>query len=160
MQQDPLNKERRHVKMNEKQLWDEFIKKHPEYKNETYVAWKYGAVADELADLTVKEIKTATSSAYELYALEKEPLPKIGEWNIILDSIDHAICITRTTRVYIVPYNEVTSDHAFKEGEGDRSLTYWRAVHKDFYSKEYKENGLNFKETMPVVCEEFELVYK
>lgn len=146
--------------MNGKQLWNEFVEKQPEHKNETYVAWKYGADTDELADLTMKEIKTATSSAYELYVLEKEPLPKKGEWNIILDSKDQAVCITRTTDIYVVPFNEVTSDHAFKEGEGDRSLSYWRAVHKEFYSKAYEENGLGFKETMPVVCEEFELVYK
>lgn len=146
--------------MNEKQLWREFIEKYPEYKNEHYVAWQYGAVPDELADLTMQEIKTATSSAYDMYALEGEPLPEIGEWNIILDSQDQAICITQTTKIYVVPYDEVTSDHAFKEGEGDRSLTYWRAVHKEFYSKEYAENKLVFNEKIPVVCEEFKLMYK
>ncbi|SEK22607.1 Uncharacterized protein YhfF [Carnobacterium iners] len=146
--------------MNEKQLWKEFIEKYPEYKNEKYVVWQYGVVPDELANLTKQEIKTATSSAYDIYALEGEALPEIGEWNIIMDSKVQAICITRTTKVYIVPYNEVTSDHAFKEGEGDRSLTYWRAVHKDFYSKEYVENRLVFSEKIPVVCEEFKLMYK
>ncbi|WP_034552278.1 ASCH domain-containing protein [Carnobacterium funditum] len=146
--------------MNEKQLWEKFIKKQPEYEKEKYVAWQYGVVPDELADLTMREIKTATSSAYDLYLLEGEALPKTGEWNIILDSKDQAICITRTTNVSIVPYDEVTSEHAFKEGEGDRSLAYWRTVHKDFYSKEYKENNLEFNETIPVVCEEFELMYK
>ncbi|MEG0268261.1 MAG: ASCH domain-containing protein [Carnobacterium sp.] len=43
-----------------------------------------------------------------------------------------------------------------KKGDGNRSLTYWRAIHKNVYSKESKENSLEFKETMLVVCEEFE----
>ncbi|MGB3160670.1 MAG: ASCH domain-containing protein [Carnobacterium sp.] len=146
--------------MKAKQLWERFIEENPEYRNETYVAWQYGVVPDELADLTVRGIKTATSSAYECYSLEDEALPKIGEWSIILDSKDDARCLTRTTAVSIVPYNEVTSEHAFKEGEGDRSLAYWKDVHKEFYSKVYEKNGLEFNEKIPVVCEEFRVVYK
>lgn len=146
--------------MNEKQLWKQFINKYPVYKDEKYVAWKYGVLADELADLTKQEIKTATSSAYDLYLVDDEPLPKVGEWNIILNGQDKAICITRTTAVSIIPYNEVTSEHAFKEGEGDRSLKYWKTVHREFYSKAYKEENLEFNETIPVVCEEFELMHR
>lgn len=146
--------------MSEKQLWKQFTNKYPAYKDEKYVAWQYGVLADELATLTKQEIKTATSSAYDLYSLDNEPLPKVGEWNIILDSQYKAICIIRTTAVSIVPYNKVTSEHAFKEGEGDRSLKYWKTVHKEFNSKEYKEKDLVFNETIPVVCEEFEVKYK
>ena len=32
--------------------------------------------------------KTATTSSYPLYALENEPLPQVGEYNIILDGND------------------------------------------------------------------------
>lgn len=35
----------------------------------------------------------------------------------------------KTTNVYIVPFNEVSIKYAFKEGEGDKSLSYWRRVH-------------------------------
>lgn len=146
--------------MNERQLWEQFITEYPVHKKDKYVAWQYGILADELAELTKQEIKTATSSAYDFYILEGEALPKTGEWNIILNSQDKAVCITRTTAVSIVPYNEVTSEYAYKEGEGNRSLEYWKTAHKEFYSKEYEENGLVFKETIPIVCEEFKLMYK
>ena len=34
---------------------------------------------------------------------------------------------------------EVSEEHAYKEGEGDRSLAYWRAVHEEFFTKEFEE---------------------
>lgn len=49
--------------MNEKQMWQAFITEQPAYKDENYQAWQYGAIPDELAQLTLSGIKTATSSA-------------------------------------------------------------------------------------------------
>ena len=37
-----------------------------------------------------KGVKTATASAYPMYALEKEPLPEAGEYSVILDSREQA----------------------------------------------------------------------
>ena len=124
-----------------------------------YDAWSFGDDADKLAQLVKDGIKTATCSAYCFYEMEEEDLPEAGAYNIILDSDDQAVCIIRTTKVYITSFNEVTADHAFKEGEGDRSLEYWRDVHKSFFTEELKEVNLPFDEEMKLVCEEFEVVY-
>lgn len=143
-------------------MWNLYIKSN-KVKNKTYEAWSFGAdplMATELAKLVVEGIKTATASAYPLYQLEKEPLPPVGGLNIILDGDNNAVCITETTKVYTCPFIEVSDNHAFKEGEGDRSLSYWRKVHEDFFSKELKEYGLEFDEEMLVVCEEFKVVFK
>ena len=124
-----------------------------------YDAWSFGDDPNLLAALTAKCEKTATSSAYELYALDDEPLPQVGEYNVILDSSDRAVCITRTAKVYIVPYKDVSAEHAAKEGEGDKSLAYWRNVHEAFFTKELADAGMTFTEDMRVVCEEFDVVY-
>ena len=124
-----------------------------------YDAWSFGDDADKLAQLVKDGIKTATCSAYCFYEMEEEDLPEAGAYNIILDSDDQAVCIIRATKVYITSFNEVTADHAFKEGEGDRSLEYWRDVHKSFFTEEMKEVNLPFDEEMKLVCEEFEVVY-
>ena len=47
-----------------------------------------------------------------------------------------------------------------KEGEGDQSLDYWRKVHKTYYFKECERIGMEFSQDMPVICEEFKVVYK
>lgn len=123
-------------------------------------AWAFGDDADLLADLVTRGIKTATSSAYPLYASEGEELPRVGQYSVILDSREAPVCILRTDRVYVERFDRVSADHAFREGEGDRSLAYWRQVHERFFRQELAEAGLAFTPDMPVVCEEFTCVYK
>ena len=124
-----------------------------------YEAWAFGDDPDTLAELVRTGVKTATASAYPFYELEVEDLPKAGEYSVILNTKDEAVCIIRTTKVYVTPYREVTAEQAWKEGEGDRSLDYWRRVHEAFFRKELEAVGLIFTEDMGVVCEEFEVIY-
>ncbi len=116
-------------------------------------------MADELADLVLRGEKTATASAYELYKLENEPLPQAGSFDVILDSQDRAVCIVEITKVSVLPFNEVSADHAFKEGEGDKSLAYWQQVHEAFFTECLAEAGLEFSQETGVVLEEFRKVY-
>lgn len=146
--------------MKAQQMWQKFISVCPEYQNQSYQAWSYGVAPDELARLTIEQVKTATASAYEEYAIENEALPQVGTLNIILDANDEAVCITKTIKVSVVPFLEVSEEHAFKEGEGDQSLRYWREVHEAFFEKTYKQSGLAFHDNILVVCEEFEVIYK
>lgn len=95
-----------------------------------------------------------------MYKLEQESLPQVGAYSVVLDSQDNAVCIIKTKKVTVVPFNKVTAEHAYKEGEGDKSLDYWRAVHEEFFTECMAQAGLEFTPTMKVVCEEFELVYK
>lgn len=147
--------------MNEKEMWAAFVASHPEAAHAEYEAWCYGSdAADELAQLTSRGIKTSTASAYPFYELEKEPIPQAGEYNIILLTDGTALCVTRTTRVYVCPFREVSADHAWREGEGDRTLAYWREVHEEFFRAELQTVGMEFTEDMPVVCEEFVVMFK
>lgn len=124
-----------------------------------YEVWCFGDDADRLAELVLAGKKTATSSAYPIYGAENAPFPKAGDYSIILDSCENAVCIIRTTKVYVVPFDEVSSYHAYREGEGDLSLEYWREVHRAFFTMEMNSIGKNFDEKMKVVCEEFEKVF-
>ncbi|ADL05758.1 ASCH domain-containing protein [Lacrimispora saccharolytica] len=144
--------------MNAQQMWNQFAAQNQITVTE-YQSWAFGAFADELAELVLKGMKTGTSSAYPLYEAENEALPKAGDYSVILDSKDEAVCIIQTINVSIVPFREVKEEHAAKEGEGDGSLEYWRKVHVEFFKKCLSEEGKQFDEDMPVVCEEFKLVY-
>ncbi|MBK4877302.1 hypothetical protein CUZ94_0850 [Enterococcus faecium] len=60
----------------------------------------------------------------------------------------------------ILPFSEVTKEHAWKEGEGDRTLAYWRKVHAEFFKHAYKEAlNIEFTEEKLVVYEEFEVIF-
>ena len=139
--------------MTAQEMWDAFG------ASSAYEAWAFGDDPDKLAQLVRSGIKTATASAYPLYELEEEPLPRAGEYSVILDTREEAVCVIRTEKVYVTPYRDVTAEHAYKEGEGDRSLGCWRQVHEAFFRKEMEAAGLPFTEDMGVVCEEFVVVY-
>lgn len=143
--------------MNAEQMWEIYSTQNNIQAG--YEAWAYGDAPDQLAKLTLDGTKTATASAYPLYAQEQEPIPEPGQYSVILDSREEAVCILQTTKVYVTPFSRVSEEQAWKEGEGDRSLRYWREVHREFFTKELEEAGMSFTEEMDVVCEEFVRVY-
>lgn len=143
-------------------MWDDYKKNNPRAPKE-YVAWAFGdskEMADELAKLVLAGTKTATSSNYTLYKLENEELPYAGLLNIILDGDGNAVAIAETLSVEVLPFDEVSEEHAYLEGEGDRTLRYWREVHKTFFKKELGNINHEFNYKIPVVCERFKLLYK
>ena len=91
---------------------------------------------------------------------EEDPLPQSGDYSIILNSKDEAVCVIQTTKTTVVPFDEVSKEHAYKEGDGDRSLAYWRAVHEEFFTKEFEETKTEFNGQTRILCEEFQVVYK
>ena len=126
----------------------------------TYEAWSFGEAPDKLADLVLQGIKTATCSAYDLYLIYNEPLPQTGDYSVILNSNEEAVCIIQTLKIYVTEFNQVSEEHAFKEGEGDRSLDYWRKIHMSFLTNELASVNKPFGENTKVVCEEFAVMYK
>lgn len=124
-------------------------------------AWAFGATpeqADELLDLVLEGQKTATASAEWDYEAEGEDLPEVGTLGIVVDSGGAPRALIVTTRVRVVPFDEVDADHSAAEGEGDLSLEYWRDVHERFFS-EYASHDRGFRRDMPVVLEDFEVLH-
>jgi uncharacterized protein YhfF len=106
------------------------------------------ALADKLLDLVLKGVKTATCST------EDEPNTSTqGERWIVLDGRGMPRCVIETTEVTYRRYNEVDAAFAHDEGEGDRSLTYWREAHRQYFGRQGK-----FSEDMMLMCERFRLV--
>ncbi len=130
--------------MTPEQLWTEYKTLNPAI-GDKIDAWAFGVFADQLADLVLRGEKTATASAYELYKIENEPLPQAGTFDVILDSQGRAVCIIKITKVSVVPFCQVSADHAFKEGEGDKSLTYWQKSIRNFLQSGWQKSVWNFR---------------
>ena len=116
--------------------------------------------ADTCAQLTVEGIKQATSTSLWWFETHKEPLPQIGDLYIITNWNGQAKAIIQTTKVEQVPFKDITREYAYIEGEGDKSLDYWKKVHWDYYSREMKAKGKEPTEDMIIVCEYFKTVWK
>jgi uncharacterized protein YhfF len=127
-----------------------------------YVAEAMGdnpRLANELGLLIRQGLKTATCSALWEWEAEGNPIPEPGLITIILDGDGQPMCIIETTEVRVRAYNEVDASFAAEEGEGDRSLAYWRAAHWRFFSRTLPKIGRAPAEEMPLVCERFRLLY-
>jgi uncharacterized protein YhfF len=145
--------------------WSSFLETLPAdspVRDERYVAEAWGdspRLADELGALILAGTKTATCSALWEYEAEGAALPEVGSKTIVLDGNNSPLCIVETTEVAVRPYDEVDARFAYEEGEGDRSLEYWRDAHWRFFSRTLPSIGREPTMNMPLVCERFRVIY-
>jgi uncharacterized protein YhfF len=105
-------------------------------------------LAYQLLGLVIRGVKTATCST------EDEPnVSKPGERWIVLDGSGMPRCVIESTEVTYRRFGEVDAAFANDEGEGDRSLAYWRNAHRSYFGRLGK-----FREDMMLMCERFRLV--
>ena len=124
-------------------------------------AWSFGAGpddADALLELVLTGTKTGTSSAVASFAADDEPLPRAGDLSIILDGRAEPRALIVTTAIRVCPFEQVDAEHAAAEGEGDRSLAHWRAVHRKFWTDALAKVGKEFTVSTAVVLERFTLL--
>jgi len=128
----------------------------------TFEAWHFcdnQEDADALAQLVLDGTKRGTASLVRAYEIENEPLPKKGDLSMITDFGGAAKCIIQTVDIAVYPFDEVPESFAQREGEGDKSLRYWKAAHEAAFTRELQTYGEAFAPSMRVVCESFEVVY-
>lgn len=148
--------------MTGEEMWQAYCRSTNTDCKQRHDIWKFrvgGAIADQLANLVLAGVKTATASTKRSYVMEKDALPEVGTYSVILFDNEEAACIIRDTKVSVVPFHLVSAEHAYKEGEDDRSLHKWREVHRQAFAPDYETAGLDFDETGACVLEEFEVVY-
>lgn len=122
-----------------------------------HTAWGFGsdpATLTELGRLVRDGPKRATASLRSEYC-PGEPLPAAGELSVILDGEGVPLCVIRTTDVEIRRFGDVDDEFAWTEGEGDRSLAYWRQAHLEFFASQ----GVDVSDDDAVVLERFELLW-
>lgn len=150
------------MKETVKQVWELFVKEAELGLDTPMDVYYFGStkdVADSLSELVIQGVKRGTTSAVWEYEHYDEEIPKSNEYSIITDFEGNPKCVIRTTDVLRLNFDEVDETLAYIEGEGDKSLEYWRDVHKDIFSRILPSIGKEFTEKMPVIFEIFETVY-
>lgn len=115
--------------------------------------------ANICADLILCGEKTATSSMKYWYESGLEPMPKVGSLQIVTDWYGNPTSIIQTIDVSECKFSEVSAEFAASEGEGDKSLEWWRKAHWDFFSAECEEQGLQPSDDMVLILEKFKVVF-
>ena len=117
------------------------------------------AIADKLLGLYLSGKKSAGSGLLKDFELAGDPLPKVGNYWIILDSKEEPRCIVKTVRVELHQFDQVPIEVAQAEGEGDLSLEYWRKVHIEFFTPYLEAWDITDLDKETVVTEFYELVF-
>lgn len=106
----------------------------------------------ELIALVRSGKKTATCAALRDYEAEGEPLPEVGQYEIVLDTTETPVLVLKTLWVATLRFADV--DWAFAKDEGeDDTLESWRRNHRAFFER----NG-GFDPDMLLVCQRFAVV--
>ncbi len=146
-------------------IWDDYLACQPQpspCSTDAPPAWHFcdnEADANECAQLVLSGTKRATSPSLWFFQSSGEALPNVGDLNIVTDWSGRAVCIIRTTKVQIIPLNEISESHARIEGEGDGTLGWWYKAHWDYYHHELQGTGYKPEPDMPVVFQEFECIF-
>jgi uncharacterized protein YhfF len=115
-------------------------------------------LADELIDLMLAGPKRATASLARDYEGD-EPLPKAGDYVVVVDGKGAPRCIWRTTEITVKPLIEVDDAFAWDEGEGDRSRAFWLDAHRRVFARQAAREGFAMHDRMATVFERFTLVW-
>ena len=109
--------------------------------------------------LILRGEKTATCSRKYWYESGLEQMPKVGNLQVVTDWDGKPTSIIEITDVSECKYSEVTAEFAALEGEGDKTLEWWRKAHWEFFTAECEDQGLEASEDMVLVLEKFKVVY-
>lgn len=105
-------------------------------------------LADKLAALVVAGTKTATCCPVSA-GIDTE----VGQQWVVRDGSGRPVAVIETTELVQRRFDEVDTQFAYDEGEGDRSLQYWREAHRRYFTRRGE-----FAEDMLLYCERFKLI--
>lgn len=117
------------------------------------------ALQDELVALALAGTKRATASLLRDYDDPPPALPKVGDHVVVVDGRGRPRCVWVTIEITVKPLAQVDAAFAWDEGEGDRTLGDWLAMHRAYFAAQAAREGFAFSDDIPVVFERFRLVW-
>lgn len=149
--------------MTAEEFWQDFITNTGKDSTTRFIECFHFDLTEEWANkllaLVLSGQKKATASSLTAYEIEGSRIPQAGDYSIVTDWEGTPHCVIETVAITILPFNEITFDICSREGEDD-TLESWQKGHRHFFTEEGKQLGYEFTETMPVIFEDFKVVYK
>lgn len=117
--------------------------------NNKLKTWHFGINNDKLVNLVLSDKKTAATSLYD-----EDDIPVIGEESILIFDNDKQACITKTKKVIITKFKNISEELSMFEGEG--TYEEWKKSHIEYF----KTIDPNFNDDTKVIFEIFEVKEK
>lgn len=93
--------------MSYEELWNEFIKSNPTYKDSDFGAYDYD---DESVNKILSGEKTKEYSLYDSFINCGEPLPIKGDLAVVSNEADEALAIIKIESVKLIPYSSLKGE--------------------------------------------------
>lgn len=142
-------------------FWEK-IKSEKKLEGEYKDAFGFGdskELKNELIELVLEGSKRATTSLVKEMEILGDLTPTVGDYNILLDGDNKPRAVMKTIDTRLMKFRDVPEEHAWVEGEDDRTLKAWKEEHTKYWRRVGKRLGFEFNEDMEVILERFELVY-
>ncbi|HEU4868209.1 MAG TPA: ASCH domain-containing protein [Actinomycetota bacterium] len=115
-------------------------------------------MAAKLAHLIVKGVKRGTTGWVDAEEREGSTIPSVGMVSIVTDGFGYPQCALQTERVEYLRFADIGAEHAWAEGEGDRTLENWREGHLAYFHRQAAQLNLTFTEDVQVFFEHFRVL--
>ena len=121
-----------------------------------------GPLRDRLVAAILSGEKTATSGLAAGWEHDGDPLPRVGERNLVVDSDGRGVAVIEVVEVAVIRLGDADDRLARDEGEGFSGVAEWRAAHERFWLEEQLpamgRQDLRLDDDTPIVVERFRLV--
>ncbi len=141
------------------QAWSDLHPDAPEMPYECFHFCDNREEADICADLVVQDIKRATAASVAELELIGMRQPVVGDVSVVTRWDGTPVAIIRTTRIDIRRLDDVDEAFAQREGEGDKTLSWWRTAHEAYYRRVLAPAGITVDGDLLIVCEDFERIF-
>lgn len=146
------------------EFWEEYRAARPDRATDpeppsAEVFGDHPELTDELLGLVLAGTKRATATLVVEFALDGQPLPRIGGHWIACDSTGRPRVILRDTELRIGTFASVDEEFAWDEGEDDRSLESWRENHSRYWQRVGLQLGFEWTEQHEIVFERFDVAW-
>jgi len=148
-----------------KSIWLEYLRNlppshaHHRIEPDTLAFGDSKKLADDWAELVLAGEKTATATLAMEFTSLNEPLPRTGDVCIIVRGDGNPVAIIERTDVKTSLFQSVDEAVAATEGEGDKSLAYWREAHAEYFTGVCNRPGGTFAASTPVLRQTFRLLW-
>jgi len=116
-------------------------------------------LARSLGELVRRGDKTATAGLLWQWEAEHAGPPSVGQREVVIDWESAPLAVIEFSEVRVIPFLEVDAEFASDEGEGDRSLAWWRDAHRSYFTRECARLGRQPSDDMPIVCIRFRVLH-
>lgn len=143
-----------------KEMWQAFTADKEELKDYPYKLWKFSDEGEYRKNIIARILDgdvQGESYSIDFFDANSQPLPQVGQYNVVCDMNRQAYAIVKTVEVSAARYGDVTTELA--RLEGCSTISQWRRFNENKYRSLCDRMDIVFSKELPLIFERFEVVY-